>query len=192
MITLITGTPGSGKTLYAVTKMLDEIKSKPERPIYSDIIGLNVEGIFPAPDDWRKAEKGALIIYDEVQFREAYQRARGKTRFDFILQLTTHRHDGYDIWIITQSSKFIHLDVIEVVAVIFTLIGLMVLPLLMYSSGKPHSLTQKAAPLKILYALKPCLNTTKAYLNTIQALMLTIKPQIIKSLKYHLANTSGF
>lgn len=115
MITLITGTPGAGKTLYAVTKMLDEIAAKAERPVYSDIIGLNVDGILPSPDDWRDAQKGALIIYDEVQFRQAYQRARGKTRYDYILQLTTHRHDGYDVWLISQSAKFLHLDVLELV-----------------------------------------------------------------------------
>ena len=115
MITLITGTPGSGKTLYAVTNMLKEILAKPERPVYSDIIGLNIDGIEQPPEDWRDTPKGSLIIYDECQFREAYQRARGKTRYDYILQLTTHRHDGYDIWLITQSAKFIHLDVLEVV-----------------------------------------------------------------------------
>ena len=115
MITLITGTPGAGKTLYAVTNMLKEIAKNPERPVFSDIIGLKIEGIETAPDDWRDAPKGSLIIYDECQFKEAYQRARGKTRYDYILQLTTHRHDGYDIWLITQSAKFIHLDVLEVV-----------------------------------------------------------------------------
>ena len=115
MITLITGTPGSGKTLYAVTNMLKEIQAKPERPVYTDIIGLSIDGIEPPPEDWRDTPKGSLIIYDECQFREAYQRARGKTRYDYILQLTTHRHDGYDIWLITQSAKFIHLDVLEVV-----------------------------------------------------------------------------
>lgn len=115
MITLITGTPGSGKTLYAVTHLLKEIKAKPDRPIFTDIVGLNIEGIEQPPDDWRDAPKGSLIVYDECQFRDAYQRGRGKTKYDYILQLTTHRHDGYDIWLITQSAKFIHLDVLEVV-----------------------------------------------------------------------------
>ncbi|MEC8567742.1 MAG: zonular occludens toxin domain-containing protein [Pseudomonadota bacterium] len=53
MITLITGTPGSGKTLYAVSlilkyadankKLLED--GKEPRYIYSDIDGLNIRSL---------------------------------------------------------------------------------------------------------------------------------------------------
>lgn len=115
MITLITGTPGSGKTLYSVSMLIKEIKKNPERPIFADIDGLKIEGVNQPPDDWRDAPEGSLIIYDEVQYRDAYRRGRGATKYQYIRDLTTHRHGGYDLWLITQSSKFLHVDVLEVV-----------------------------------------------------------------------------
>lgn len=115
MITLITGTPGSGKTLYAVTRLIKEINTNPDRPIYSDIKGLKIEGVHPVPDDWRETPEGSLLIYDECQYREMFTRARGKTKFQAILDLTTHRHTGRDIWLITQSPHFLHVDVLAVV-----------------------------------------------------------------------------
>lgn len=115
MITLITGTPGSGKTLYSVSMLIKEIKKNPERPIFADIDGLKIEGVKQPPDDWRDAPEGSLIIYDEVQYRDAYRRGRGATKYQYIRDLTTHRHGGYDLWLITQSSKFLHVDVLEVV-----------------------------------------------------------------------------
>lgn len=115
MITLITGTPGSGKTLYAVTRLIKEINQNPDRPVYSDIKGLKIEGVHPVPDDWRETPEGSLLIYDECQYREMFTRARGKTKFQAILDLTTHRHTGRDIWLITQSPHFLHVDVLAVV-----------------------------------------------------------------------------
>lgn len=115
MITLITGTPGSGKTLYAVTRLIKEINTNPDRPVYSDIKGLKIEGVHPVPDDWRDTPEGSLLIYDECQYREMFTRARGKTKFQAILDLTTHRHTGRDIWLITQSPHFLHVDVLAVV-----------------------------------------------------------------------------
>lgn len=115
MITLITGTPGSGKTLYAVHRLIKEINSNPDRKIYSDIAGLKIEGVHPVPDDWREAEDGSLLIYDECQYRPMFQRGRGRTQYQAVVDLTTHRHTGKDIWLITQSPIFIHSDVLAVV-----------------------------------------------------------------------------
>lgn len=115
MITLITGTPGSGKTLYAVTRLINEINKNPDRPIYSDIKGLKIEGVHSAPDDWREAPEGSLIIYDECQYRPEFQKQRGRTKYKQVVDLTTHRHDGKDIWFITQSPNFLHPDLLAVV-----------------------------------------------------------------------------
>lgn len=115
MITLITGTPGSGKTLYAVSRIIKEINDNPDRPIYTDIKGLRIDGVHDAPDDWRDTPEGSLIVYDECQYRDMFKRERGRTRYDTILDMTTHRHTGRDIWLITQSPNFLHVDVLAVV-----------------------------------------------------------------------------
>ncbi|EQD37260.1 Zonular occludens toxin, partial [mine drainage metagenome] len=39
------------------------------RPCYSDIEGLNMPGVLPAPDDWRTTPEGSFIVYDEAQKR---------------------------------------------------------------------------------------------------------------------------
>ncbi len=115
MIRLITGTPGSGKTLYTVSEIMKVIEKTPERPIFSDIKGLRIDGVQEAPDDWRAAPDGALIIYDECQYRTQYTKSRGRNKHQMIIDLTTHRHTGKDIWLITQNPNFLHSDVLAVV-----------------------------------------------------------------------------
>ncbi len=115
MIRLITGTPGSGKTLYTVAQIIKIRQDNPDRMIYSDIKGLRIDGVEQAPDDWRDTPDGSLIIYDEVQYRQVYAKSRGRNRNSMIVDLTTHRHTGKDIWLITQNPKFLHADVLAVV-----------------------------------------------------------------------------
>lgn len=114
MITLITGTPGSGKTLYAVTKILEYVEQnkkllaegKEPRVIYSDIDGLNVDGVEPAPEDWRDTPDGSVIFYDEIQQREFFKKSRFDNDVCDALQI--HRHTGHDIFGITQFPVLLH------------------------------------------------------------------------------------
>lgn len=115
MIRLITGTPGSGKTLYTVSQIMQVREKTPERKIFSDIKGLRIEGVEEAPDDWRDAPDGSIIIYDECQYREQYTKKRGRNNYPMIIDLTTHRHTGKDIWLITQNPNFLHPDVLALV-----------------------------------------------------------------------------
>lgn len=115
MIRLITGTPGSGKTLYTVAQIMQIREKAPERQIFTDIKGLRIDGVQEAPDDWRDTPDGSLIIYDEVQYRQQYTKKRGRNLNSMIVDLTTHRHTGKDIWLITQNPKFLHADVLAVV-----------------------------------------------------------------------------
>lgn len=98
MITLITGTPGSGKTLFAVTKILEYVKQnqklleqgKEPRMIYANIDGLNIDGVEPAPVDWRDTPDGSVIFYDEIQQLEPFQKTypnppKGKFSVFFLL-----------------------------------------------------------------------------------------------------------
>lgn len=116
MITLITGTPGSGKTLYAVSllekytienKFLLE-QGKEPRNLYSDIDGLNMEGVEIPPDDWRDTPDGSVIFYDEIQQREAYKKQKNAN--EIVSGLQVHRHTGHDIYAITQFPVLLHSD----------------------------------------------------------------------------------
>lgn len=131
MITLITGTPGSGKTAYAV-KMLDELVSGDPRPVFvMGIPDLQIpHEVAPPLSEWTRREPskedpsvtealfnfpdGALIIIDECQ--KVY-RPRGTASKvpDHVEALEKHRHSGLDFWLITQSPKLIDMNVRQLV-----------------------------------------------------------------------------
>lgn len=112
MITLITGVPGSGKTLYCVDQILTP-ESKTERPIFVDGIPdlLLRHEVAPDPLQWPTwAPEGAHIIIDEVQ-RIWRPEAAGRAIPESIAQLETHRHRGLDFTIMTQHPSLIHSNV---------------------------------------------------------------------------------
>ena len=64
---LITGTPGSGKSLFAVAKILELQKQFPDRELFADIEGLQIDGVERSPEDWRETPENSIIFYDEAQ-----------------------------------------------------------------------------------------------------------------------------
>ena len=121
MLKLITGIPGSGKTLYAVSmlkKVVEHNASLPvdeQRNIYCDITGLTIEGIEPPPLDWRQTPPKSLLIYDEAQFQKPFQAGRGLSPYQYIQELTIHRKTGHEIWYITQDPKRLHGNILDMV-----------------------------------------------------------------------------
>lgn len=121
MIKIITGIPGAGKTLWAVTqlkKIVDENNKLPEnqrRKIYSDITGLELEGVIKeTPLDWRETDSNSLIVYDEAQFNVPFQAsAKSLSEYDYIRDLTIHRKTGHELWYITQDPKRLHTNILE-------------------------------------------------------------------------------
>jgi hypothetical protein len=114
MINLIVGTPGSGKTQFMISKILEIIKENDKleeqglerRKIYSDIKELLIPEVDPAPDDWRDTPEGSIIIYDEVQIRREFEYKGNQYSQDpMIKDLTIHRHTNKDLWLITQDSQ---------------------------------------------------------------------------------------
>lgn len=108
MITLITGTPGAGKTLYAVSS---ELSKYADRPLFIDGIPELLVPHLPFPDsglaDWQNwAPEGAVIVVDEVQ-RYWRPRAPSAKVPDDIAELERHRHKGIDFVIITQHPTLI-------------------------------------------------------------------------------------
>lgn len=123
MITLITGAPGSGKTLYTVDKLLQQlvgttVKGQDEdgntveypRTIYSNINGLLIDHEL-IDAEWLQAlhqnrTTGAVVVFDEVQ-RVWPNRPTGSKKPAAVEYLETHRHDGIDLIIMTQNPQLL-------------------------------------------------------------------------------------
>ena len=115
MIVLVTGTPGSGKTLFVVSKILELQKQFPDRKIYSDIDGLQIDGVEQSPDDWRTTPDNSIVIYDEAQQHERFRAGTQANKDEIVQKLQVHRHTGHDIWFITQSPRFLNAFVLDLV-----------------------------------------------------------------------------
>lgn len=115
MIVLVTGTPGSGKTLFVVSKILELQKQFPDRKIYSDIEGLQIDGVEHSPDDWRTTPDNSIVIYDEAQQHERFRAGTQANKDEIVQKLQVHRHTGHDIWFITQSPRFLNAFVLDLV-----------------------------------------------------------------------------
>lgn len=131
MITLETGVPGAGKTLYCVDKLLRSlvgatIKTEDSdgntvevsRVIYSNINGLLLPHEKIGPDElnnWHTwAQPGSVIVYDEVQ-KPWPLTATGSKVPDCIQALETHRHMGVDFILLTQHPMLIHKNIVQLV-----------------------------------------------------------------------------
>lgn len=114
MIILITGTPGSGKTLYTVSELLN--KQFKDRPLYINGIPDLLIPHEPLSDEdlqhWfdGRVQANGVICIDEVQ---RLWRPRSSTSAvpEHIAKLETHRHQGLDFVIITQHPQLIDANV---------------------------------------------------------------------------------
>lgn len=113
-ITLITGTPRSGKTLWAVEQLNNYVLANDLRPLYSDIEGYSCDVVQPSPDDWRTVPDGSVIFYDECHMRKIFS-SKFKGESDIILEMTMHGHRGIDIYFITQGTRYMNTDIFPLV-----------------------------------------------------------------------------
>lgn len=109
MITLITATPGSGKTLYAIKLIFDYLNQG--RPVYTNILGLKIDGVrlfnisTPKLHDWRDLPNGSVIVYDEAHEHPAFasddlitdKNILKTVRQDIGDSLALHRHFGLEL-----------------------------------------------------------------------------------------------
>lgn len=116
-LTLVTGLPGSGKTLNTIKDVEQRRLDENRQVYYYNIEGLKLDWIEMqpiealadnpeaiTPHSWFNAPKGAIIVIDECQF---FYPASLRTNPDYISKLSMYRHEGYSIYLITQSPKSI-------------------------------------------------------------------------------------
>lgn len=111
MLTIITGQPGAGKTLYMLTAVKLEAE-KTNRPVYvAGVRGLNLELLpnwieLDDKKDWHKVPDGSIVVIDECQ--EMWRtRGVGAQVPDYVSAMETHRHRGIDVWATTQHPMLI-------------------------------------------------------------------------------------
>lgn len=118
MIHLITGTPGSGKTLLAVELILKNRKSENIRPLYANIEGLNLDELrcfkLDDVDQWYELPDNSIIVIDECQ-RWFRPRPNGSAVPECISRFETHRHQGHDIILISQHPGLIDRNIRKLV-----------------------------------------------------------------------------
>lgn len=122
MLTIITGTPGAGKTAYAVAQLAELLEREPNRPVI--VMGIPELKLphqvaspveewtrrVPTPEDPEILEaeftfpEGALVIVDEAQkvFRPRAPTAKVP---DHVSAFEKHRHRGLDFWLLTQHPN---------------------------------------------------------------------------------------
>lgn len=130
MISLATGNPGSGKTLFGLEDLYNLIQgfnddpdsarpvfvhgvkelTIPHAPLPLKLIPVDKAGTQKPVPDWEAVPDGALVFIDEAQhfFPPASAGAVLPAHVEF---LNTHRHSGMDIWIYTQNPRLIRMEV---------------------------------------------------------------------------------
>lgn len=114
MIILITGLPGNGKTLYTIWHV-KELAEKEGRPVYySGIPELAIPSWTEIDEEqarkWYELPAGAIIVIDEAQRIFRPRAGRGDPPAH-VAQLETHRHNGHDLYLVTQHPALIDQNV---------------------------------------------------------------------------------
>lgn len=108
-ITLITGVPGSGKTLRAVW-YAKQASEAGDTVFQCNVNGMAVDGVieFPDPTKWEELPAGAVLIIDECQrfFRAGI--GAGTKLPSYIAAMETIRHMGIRLILLTQHPALIH------------------------------------------------------------------------------------
>lgn len=106
MISLITGLPGNGKTLFALWWIKLKAEKEQREVYYHNIKDLTLPWHPFEAEKWMDLPKGSIIVMDECQFVFA-KKPNGSKLPEHYEQLATHRHHGYDIFLITQHPTLI-------------------------------------------------------------------------------------
>jgi zona occludens toxin len=122
VLTLITGQPGNGKTLYALNHVEKRRQSEGRAVYYFGVKGLTLPWLqlpmgdspfsakqrsegFPAlVPDWDKVPDGAMVLVDECH-KIFPPRGGSKVALPYVAFIAEHRHRGFDVFIVTQGHN---------------------------------------------------------------------------------------
>jgi len=110
MITLGTGLPGNGKTLFMLWYLKKKAEKENREVFYHNIKNLNTEVLTRwhefDPTKWMDLPNGCIVVIDECQ--EVFPvKPNGAVKPDYYEELAKHRHRGMDFFIITQHPTLI-------------------------------------------------------------------------------------
>lgn len=117
MLHLITATPGSGKTFWAVSQILKLAQAG--ESVYTNINGCLVPGVEPLPEDYdiESLPDNSYVFIDEAQKIDKFQ-AVGRQPLSSdptIKFFEVHRHRGFEIYFITQDPEFLHKHILKLI-----------------------------------------------------------------------------
>jgi len=116
MIFLVTGLPGHGKTYFTVAKAIEVIGASGRAVFYSGITGLKLDWTESDPREWYTLQDGSVVVMDEAQ-KVFPVPPVGAPRGRHVTELETHRHRGFDLWLITQDAGLLDSHVRRLVGV---------------------------------------------------------------------------
>jgi Zonula occludens toxin len=104
-ITLVTGLPGSGKSLRFVEEICKAVEAG-EHVFVCNIDGLKVKGVTPFEDarKWRELPPGSVLFVDEAQ--AFFPERRGGEPPDYV-RMNKIRHDGIRMVLGTQQPNYL-------------------------------------------------------------------------------------
>ncbi|MCF9045649.1 zonular occludens toxin domain-containing protein [Acinetobacter nectaris] len=121
MITLLTATPGSGKTLWAVQEIFKRANdTTKDWNIFSNIDGLKLDSAQPLKDKFVDYPPNSLVVIDEAHFithfSKKYKHPIKNENHPEVEFLSVHRHAEFlDIIFITQAPRRLNVDVLDMV-----------------------------------------------------------------------------
>lgn len=111
MIYLHTGQPGAGKTLLTLDIVRHRALAE-NRPVFYHGIEILKPELFPGwellddPRRWMDCPDGSIIVHDECQ--TLYRpRGNGSAVPEYVARFETHRHNGWDVYLITQHPMLV-------------------------------------------------------------------------------------
>lgn len=109
MITLVTGVPGSSKTLNTINEIVSEDQYKYRPVYYYNIPEVTLDWHHLDEEQakkWFELPQGSVVVLDECQ-RLFRPMKYGDKLPPHVEELETHRHLGIDLFVITQHPKLI-------------------------------------------------------------------------------------
>lgn len=104
MLTLVTGLPGAGKTLWTLAEV-ERVRASSGRPVfYHNINELKLPWHkLESGRDWATVPDGSIVVLDECQ-QTFPPRATGGAVPGYVEAISTHRHRGVDVYLISQDA----------------------------------------------------------------------------------------